>query len=76
MHQCRVIKKVWNQVNFIYYNSSKCVRACDLFKDYIDIVYKLKKKDISGSKIRHIIFLERCGVDWQNVQKYVVTIYD
>ena len=39
------------QVNFIYYNSSKCVRACDLFKDYIDIVYKLKKKKIDGSKI-------------------------
>ena len=39
------------QVNFIYYNSSKCVRACDLFKDYIDIVYKLKKKNIDGSKI-------------------------
>ena len=39
------------QVNFIYYNLSKCDRACDLFKNNIDILYRLKKKNIDGSKI-------------------------
>ena len=39
------------QVNFIYYNLSKCGRACDLFKNNIDILCRLKKKNIDGSKI-------------------------
>ena len=37
-----------NECNFIYYNSSKCIKACDLFKNYFDVLYKLKDKKIQG----------------------------
>ena len=40
-----------NECNFIYYNSSKCIKACDLFKNYVDVLYKLKDKKIEGSKM-------------------------
>ena len=39
------------ECNFIYHNSSKCIKATDLFKDYVDILYKLKDKKIEGSKM-------------------------
>ena len=35
----------------MYYNSSKCVKTTDLFKNYIDILYKLKDKKLEGSKL-------------------------
>ena len=40
-----------NECNFIYYNSSKCIKACDIFKNYVDVLYKLKDKKIQGSKM-------------------------
>ena len=39
------------ECNFIYYNSSKCIKATDLFKNYVDVLYKLKDKKIEGSKM-------------------------
>ena len=39
------------EYNFIYYNSSKCIKATDLFKNYVDILYKLRDKKIEGSKM-------------------------
>ena len=37
-----------NECNFIYYNS---IKSCDLFKNYVDILFKLKDKKIEGSKM-------------------------
>ena len=40
-----------NQANLLYYNSSKCIKANDLFNDYINLLYPMKQQKITGAKM-------------------------
>ena len=41
-----------NECNFIYYNS---IKSCDLFKNYVDILLKLKDKKIEGRDRKSVV---------------------
>ena len=44
------IQMIEGKTNFLYYPSNYCVKASELFKQFTDIVYKLKEQKINGSK--------------------------
>ena len=39
------------QANLLYYSSSKCVKAVNMFGDYINLLYPLKQQKVQGAKM-------------------------
>jgi hypothetical protein len=39
------------EANFLYYPSNYCIKACDMFKEFIDVVYPLKENKVDGAKL-------------------------
>jgi hypothetical protein len=68
------MKYVDEKINFLYYSRDKCLRGNECFKEYTDILYKLKKDPETSSRAKQLLTALWGALSQSNIFEKTVTM--